>query len=203
MPSFVLAHLFSGGPQPPCVESADVTANGRVDITDPIAALGYLFRGAPWPDPPFGACKPASGLGCESATACGDRCPDPATESIEFSIASRTSEFTGRVRITGTIRNRGGDFESAAGQQEMLLYEEPLGGVPRLVARAAFTDLGAGELASVTHERSWTCPRRPKANSRRPTGFRSPTIRTSVRTGTSAMTIVAWTTTTAREAVRK
>jgi hypothetical protein len=80
-PIAVLLHLFGGG-QLACLESADADNDGRIDTTDAVLLLGYLFRsGAPpaSPGPPGAApCGPdpdAPGspgdLGCGSYAGCG------------------------------------------------------------------------------------------------------------------------------------
>lgn len=65
------ALYLPGEPRLPCLEAADVNDSGRVDVTDAIHLLNYLFRGSSPPSPPY----PALGLdpedsprhlGCES-----------------------------------------------------------------------------------------------------------------------------------------
>lgn len=83
-------------------------------------------------------------------------CPDPAVQSIKFDIASRTSEFEGRVKIVGTIKNVGtANFESGPGQQELQLWETNPGGSPRLVATKPFEKLAKDEIIFVQYERDW------------------------------------------------
>jgi hypothetical protein len=41
-PILVLGSLFAGGPPLPCPDAADADDSGVLDITDPIAVLGYL-----------------------------------------------------------------------------------------------------------------------------------------------------------------
>ncbi len=72
---YVLAFLFTGGPEPSCLKAADTTDSGKVDITDPIRLLGYLFLGAAAPPEPFVACgldATADELGCVSFAPCGE-----------------------------------------------------------------------------------------------------------------------------------
>ncbi len=83
-------------------------------------------------------------------------CPDPSASSIDFALVSRATRFTGRVRVTGTVKNVGGaPYVSGANQQLALLYEIPLGGRPRLVAQRAFQNLAPNEVATVTFDRDW------------------------------------------------
>ena len=82
--------------------------------------------------------------------------PDLAAQSIEFSLSERTSQFSGRVAIVGTVSNVGqGPFWSSPGQQQAQLYEVPLGGTPRLVASQSFQNLAPGETVDVIYQRDW------------------------------------------------
>lgn len=51
---FLLNYLFLGGPQPPCMDAADVDDNGggQANITDAIRVLNWLFLGGLEPPPP-------------------------------------------------------------------------------------------------------------------------------------------------------
>ena len=83
-------------------------------------------------------------------------CPDPAATSIDFSIASRSSRYRGRARITGTVKNVGtAPYVSGPNQQLAELWEVPVGGRPRLVAQRAFQNLEPGAEVTVTFERDW------------------------------------------------
>jgi len=96
-------------------------------------------------------------------------CPDPAAVGIEFTILSRRTQFKGRVRIEGVVRNLGrAAFQSRPGQQTVQLYEVGIGGGrPKLVAEKSFTSLlpqlvnekSSAALASpvvrVQYERDW------------------------------------------------
>lgn len=51
---FVMNYLFSGGPEPPCLNQADANNDGIVDASDSIFLLDWLFNGAsepPYPGP--------------------------------------------------------------------------------------------------------------------------------------------------------
>jgi hypothetical protein len=68
--------LFLLGPSPACLEAADADDTGRLDTTDPILILQWLFLGgtapAP-PGPPPAPCGPdpqGGGLGCDAYEAC-------------------------------------------------------------------------------------------------------------------------------------
>lgn len=77
---FVFLHLFAGGSEPTCLESADANNDGGVNITDGVAILEFLFSGgAPIssPGPPGVPCgldpdSPGSALdlGCDSYDRC-------------------------------------------------------------------------------------------------------------------------------------
>ncbi len=70
---------------------------------------------------------------------------DPAAERIDVEVLSHIS---GRMRVTGTIRNRGNaDFESGKNQAGVHLYRD---GIP--IASQTFESLKAGETLSVSHE---------------------------------------------------
>src|SRR5687768_4504206 len=49
---YVLNYLFSGGPNPPCLDAADPNDTGTIDITDGIFILNYLFLGTTAPSDP-------------------------------------------------------------------------------------------------------------------------------------------------------
>ncbi len=97
-------------------------------------------------------------LACVLATGCGDddpTAPDLAVERIEFSLLNRTGPTTGRVRITGHIRNIGTDYLSSPGQQQLQLWELVPGARERLVARRDFQNLPAQGRLSVSYDRTW------------------------------------------------
>ena len=50
---FILNYLFSNGPPPKCLKSADVNDDGRINIADAIYLLKYLFGGGDPPAEPF------------------------------------------------------------------------------------------------------------------------------------------------------
>lgn len=157
---FTIDFLFRGSAVPQCHDAADSNDDGRIDVSDPIQTLGYLFLGSSPPAAPFPKCgldPTKDGLACKVYAACDpiSRCEDPAAQSITFEVVTRTSTFRGLVRITGTVRNLGGDFDSNPGQQVVQLYEEPLGGRARLVATQPFVDLAAGGEVRVSFERAW------------------------------------------------
>ncbi len=49
---FVVNYLFSGGPQPTCMDAADTNDDGALDISDTIFLLNYLFISGPIPPSP-------------------------------------------------------------------------------------------------------------------------------------------------------
>jgi len=72
----VLFHLF-GGLAAGCLDSVDADDDGRIDVTDAIRLLRYLFLDEPAPAEPFAACGPdltadagGSDLGCADDAAC-------------------------------------------------------------------------------------------------------------------------------------
>ena len=47
--TFLINHVFRGGPQPDCFEDADVTADGKLAVADITFLIAYVFRGGPAP----------------------------------------------------------------------------------------------------------------------------------------------------------
>lgn len=81
-------------------------------------------------------------------------CPDLAAEAIEFRLLARDSvrRFEGRVRVMGTVRNRGAvAFESGINQQSVQLYEND-----RLVASQPFQTLAPRAAVQVSFTRPWS-----------------------------------------------
>ncbi len=54
----VLNYLFVTGEPLPCPDAGDVNDDGRLDISDPIRLIRFLFQGGPAPERPF----PQAGL---------------------------------------------------------------------------------------------------------------------------------------------
>lgn len=78
-------------------------------------------------------------------------CTDPAARSIDFRIVRRTSQFTGRVEITGTIKNIGkAAYETRPNQQSVHLYEGST-----LVKQQAFGNLSPGQTVTIRYQRNW------------------------------------------------
>ncbi len=79
-PIFILDHLFTAGPAPPCREAADADNDGALVVTDAIQLLLYLFLGGTPPadpGPPPAACGQdsdapgaAGDLGCDAYGRC-------------------------------------------------------------------------------------------------------------------------------------
>jgi hypothetical protein len=77
--------------------------------------------------------------------------PDPAVQRIDFRIVSRRTNFRGRVRIAGVVKNVGSDsFQARPNQASVYLYEGN-----RLVAEKALQALRPGEEIQVVYEREW------------------------------------------------
>jgi hypothetical protein len=69
-------------------------------------------------------------------------CPDPAAQGIAFTILSRTTSRSGRVRIEGIVRNLGrAVYEAAPGTQTKAQLWQVGSGGARLVAEKSFTVL--------------------------------------------------------------
>ncbi len=70
---FLLANLFSGGPESTCVDGCDSNDDGSINIADAVYALATLFSGGPNPPAPFGDCDedPTSdALDCQEYNNC-------------------------------------------------------------------------------------------------------------------------------------
>jgi len=70
---YLLALLFSGGPEGTCPDACDINDDGTINIADAVAGLGNLFSGAANPPAPFGACgidPTADALDCPDFPPC-------------------------------------------------------------------------------------------------------------------------------------
>ena len=47
----ILGYLFQGRPAPLCQDTADSNDDGKIDISDAVYLLNYLFRGGSLPEP--------------------------------------------------------------------------------------------------------------------------------------------------------
>lgn len=85
------------------------------------------------------------------------QCPDPGVKALEFEILSRESDYRGRVRITGTVRNVGAvAYDSGPNQQSVQLWEDVQGvSEKQPVASRAFEDLAPDQEVTVSYVRSW------------------------------------------------
>ena len=89
-------------------------------------------------------------------------CPDPAAVEIRFQIVRRYSQFKGRIRITGVVKNIGGKaFIAGPNQAKAYLYQLPPG-VPcanatggTIVAQREIRNLAPGATLLVSWERVW------------------------------------------------
>jgi hypothetical protein len=89
-------------------------------------------------------------------------CPDPAAVEIRFRIVRRYSQFRGRIRITGVVKNIGGKaFIAGPNKAKAYLYQEPPG-VPcanatggTIVAQREIRNLAPGATLLVSWERDW------------------------------------------------
>lgn len=80
---FLLAHLFTSGPEPSCLDACDANTDEHLDITDAIYLLGYLFLGTyPAPLVPFTECGiSTSPLTCNSFSPCPATSPNLTAEA--------------------------------------------------------------------------------------------------------------------------
>jgi len=76
-------------------------------------------------------------------------CPDPAAYKINFILLEKTATFTGRVQITGVVKNIGAkEFKGGGGTA--YLYEDSA-----LRKTKAFSSLLPGEKISLSYVRTW------------------------------------------------
>ncbi|MBI4604295.1 MAG: hypothetical protein HY721_20240 [Planctomycetes bacterium] len=99
-PILHFGNLFLGERGPGCLDAADSNGDLRLDISDGIYTLLFLFAGGAPPPPPFPACgTEVEGLGCERFEACGEPCPRPIDPEILGNLvlhAYSTSVRTGQ-----------------------------------------------------------------------------------------------------------
>ena len=69
---YVVNYLFAGGPEPTCLDAADMNDDGSLDISDTMYLLNYLFVSGPPPGSP-------------GPQSCG---PDPTDDSLDCVLAS-------------------------------------------------------------------------------------------------------------------
>jgi len=51
---YMVAYMFSGGPEPECIEETDIDGSGGIpDIADLVYLVDYMFAGGPEPAPCF------------------------------------------------------------------------------------------------------------------------------------------------------
>lgn len=89
-------------------------------------------------------------------------CPDPAAHEIRFQIVRRYTQFRGRIRITGIVKNIGRRaFIAGANQAKAYLYQMPAG-VPcanatggTAIAERAIVNLAPDATIELSWERDW------------------------------------------------
>jgi hypothetical protein len=67
---FTLNYLFTGGPEPLCLDAADTSDDGVVDLSDAVLSFNNLFLGGAPPLPPhpgYGVDPTEDALGCENS----------------------------------------------------------------------------------------------------------------------------------------
>jgi len=109
-----------------------------------------------------GVVKPAAALRPGTIKPFPRDCPDPAAVEIRFDIVRRYSQFNGRIRITGVVKNIGTKaFIAGPNQAKAYLYQLPAG-VPcpnatggTIVAQREIRNLAPGATLAVSWERDW------------------------------------------------
>ena len=46
---FLVAYMFQGGTEPPCLDEANIDGSGGIDISDLVGLVGFMFQGGPPP----------------------------------------------------------------------------------------------------------------------------------------------------------
>ena len=89
-------------------------------------------------------------------------CIDPAAYEIKFDIVRRYTQFRGRIRITGVVKNIGAQaFNSGPNQAKAYLYQLPPGVPPAtatggtVVAEREILNLAPGATINLSWERDW------------------------------------------------
>ena len=83
-------------------------------------------------------------------------CPDLAAVDVKFQILNRYTRHSGKVRISGVVKNVGSkNFVSNPRQMSVVLYEEAPGGRAVIRARQSFGNIPAGRTVQVSFTRTW------------------------------------------------
>jgi len=111
-------------------------------------------------NPNTGIKKPRGPVAGPGGTQPRVACVDPSAFDLRFDIVRRDTQFRGRVRITGVVKNIGNTaFTSNPGSQQASahLYEVPAGATSggTLRAHTDFANLAVNGTVTVTYERDW------------------------------------------------
>jgi hypothetical protein len=127
----ILSELFSGLDFVHCDDAADANDDGRVDISDALYLLQYLFLGTRAPPDPFSSCgsdPTPDGLGCARSALCppcAERCAPP-TECVllgpeDFVCTSELTTCAGVVAAYELLTTGIGQPCNVAPQCEVLV----------------------------------------------------------------------------------
>jgi hypothetical protein len=99
-PIFLLAALFSGGPQPGCPDSCNANDDVGLDIADAVYGLAFLFSSGPPPGAPYPGCGPdptADSVGCPSFTLCpqAEVCDNGIDDDLDGALDCADSDCAG------------------------------------------------------------------------------------------------------------
>lgn len=119
------------------------------------------------------------------------QCASLAAVRIEPAIASRISQYEGDVQLTGFVKNTGAaDFESAAGRQEIRLFEVgPGSSTQRLLARLPFNRIPAGGELPVRATVRWRTANEFPPSYRLEIAYAPELSRAECRAGSSTVTL--------------
>lgn len=131
---FTLSYLYTGGPDPDCLDAADANDDGAVDTSDGIYTLRFLYSGGPPPPAPF----PAAGQDpTADALACFARDEWVGGGGTVPQVASHTATLLedGRVLIAGGMTQ--GYYGASLSLADTYLYD-PVSNSFSLGPRLAF-----------------------------------------------------------------
>jgi len=84
-------------------------------------------------------------------------CPDLQAASVNFQVVRRYSQYSGLVKVTGTVKNIGKQhFVGNASQMAIILYEVRPGGSTRILRKASYPSINSGQSKSISTYVRWS-----------------------------------------------
>ena len=119
----LLKWIYAIGPEPPCLESADVNNDGEVRPGDALQIINYTTHGLTPPAGPFPVCDEdpdkfgdGKGLGCDSYDACSEEVEEEEKEKEEEDAEARGAPTLTSSSSTTTFTERPNDEEEDSSQ---------------------------------------------------------------------------------------